>query len=513
MVDGMNRLYPWIALLASVASASAQSLNPESVARAAPGGSLPRSGVQVSALSPFPANCLSNQTGSVYQNSAVEPFVAVDPNRPEHLVGAWQQDRWSNGAATGVLAAVSMDRGRTWTTSFAHFSICTGGTYERASDPWVSIAPDGTVHQAALGVNGAGVLTSVLVSRSSDGGFTWSEPITVDVRPGDDKESITADPTDARYVYTIWDNTNGNSAPAWFSRSTDGGITWEPARIIYSPAVGGHANSHQIQVLQDGTLVDVFALTPPTVNGRSQLTSIAVMRSQDHGASWSAPAIVSTDGTIGTVDPKTQNDLRTGAGIPSASVDPVSGAVYIVWTDARFSGGLRDGVALSKSLDGGVTWSAPVQINQAPGVQAFTPTVAAGAGRVAVTYYDFRQDTNDPNVLMTTCWRVVSVNGGSSWTETQVAGPFDLLSAPLAGGAPFIGDYQGMAASGELFVAFYVAANSGNAMNPANVFASSLERAGDTRGNGRTEINLHPHPMRVGEKLPPEQARSKNLKQ
>jgi hypothetical protein len=117
--------------------------------------------VRVSPESPFAAGCAGVQTGTNSRNGPVEPFVAVDPNRPEHLVGAWQQDRWSNGGANGLLSAVSMDRGRTWTASFARFSICSGGEYQRASDPWVAIAPDGTAHQVALGVNSAGAPDAV----------------------------------------------------------------------------------------------------------------------------------------------------------------------------------------------------------------------------------------------------------------------------------------------------------------------------------------------------------------
>ena len=45
------------------------------------------------------------------------------------------------------------------------------------------------------------------VSRSRDGGVTWETPILVrqDADPMlNDKETIAADPTDARYVYAIW---------------------------------------------------------------------------------------------------------------------------------------------------------------------------------------------------------------------------------------------------------------------------------------------------------------------
>jgi hypothetical protein len=470
--------------------------------------------VQVSSQSPFSRGCNGAQTGMVYLNGPVEPHVAVDPGNPAHLVGVWQQDRWTNGGANGVLAAASMDGGRSWASSQPKFSMCAGGTYERASDPWVSIAPDGTVHFAALTLNGAGAVSAVEVSRSADGGLTWSDPITLDAPPaGSDKESITADPTDSRYVYAVWDQTNLNRrVPAWFARSVDGGASWEPARVIYDPGDLGYAEFQQIVVLPDGTLVDVFSLVFGAGSGHAPGHWIAVMRSTDHGVSWSAPILVSTNQFTGTVNAKTQKPIRVGDGIPSSAVDPVSGALHVVWPDARFSGGVRNGIALSRSVNGGLEWSPPVQVNQAPNVQAFTPSVAVGArGRVAVTYCDFRQDTNAIETLFANAWRVVSEDSGMTWRETPVAGPFDLLSAPTAGGEPFLGDYQGLTGSGDLFLAFFVAANSGDAANPSAVFASSLVRPADTRNNLRIEVNLRPRPVRPGDRPGPA-GRTQNLK-
>ena len=59
---------------------------------------------------------------SLYENAEVEPFLAVDPGNPAHLLGVWQQDRYSGGGAIGLLAQVSFDAGKTWTASSAPFS-------------------------------------------------------------------------------------------------------------------------------------------------------------------------------------------------------------------------------------------------------------------------------------------------------------------------------------------------------------------------------------------------------
>src|SRR5438309_161589 len=84
------------------------------------------------------------------------PFVAVNPTNPNNVIGAFQQDRWSNGGAHGLLTAYSNDGGTTWANSYPHFSNCAGGTstnggdYARSSDPWVSIGPDGRAYQVSL---------------------------------------------------------------------------------------------------------------------------------------------------------------------------------------------------------------------------------------------------------------------------------------------------------------------------------------------------------------------------
>jgi len=451
---------------------------------------------RVSPPSPWPATCNGTQSGTNYRNGVVEPFVAADPRNPNHLIGVWQQDRWTNGGSSGLMTGVTLDQGRTWTTTYARFSACTGGIYTRASDPWVAIAPDGTAHQIALGLKDNNATVAVLVSRSSDGGFTWSDPGTLVLDPstapaGSDKESITADPTDSHYVYAIWDKISNNSATLWFTRTTDGGGSWESSHSIYDPGVNGYATAPQIAVLPDGTLLAMIVLS----HGNS--TQVAVLRSADHGLSWSAPAAVAADDTVGTVDARTQKGLRTGAGIPSIAVDRASGAVYIVWSDARFSSFQRDGIALSRSTDGGVTWSAPVQVNRAPNVQAFTPAVAVGNdGTVAVTYFDFRKSVSTPGPLWTNYWRVTSTDGARTWREASLAGPFDMLSAPQAQ-APFLGDYQGLTAAGGIFVAFFAAANSGNALNPSDIFATSADRRIDMTSNLRTEINLRPHGVEI----------------
>src|SRR5205814_10161939 len=99
-------------------------------------------------------------------------------------------------------------------------------------------------------------------------------------------------------------------------------------------------------------------------------------------------------------DPDDGAAHRTGDINPEAAVDPNTGAIYVVWQDSRF--GPRSSIALSRSTDGGLTWTAPIKVNATPtniplgNQQAFTPMVSVrNDSTVAVSYFDFRDDTRD----------------------------------------------------------------------------------------------------------------------
>ncbi len=107
---------------------------------------------------------------------------------------------------------------------------------------------------------------------------------------------------------------------------------------------------------------------------------------------------------------------------------------------------------------------------------AFTPTVAvSAAGTVGVTYYDFRNPDGITTGQPTDYWFTSSTNGGASFGgETRITPQsFDMLNAPNAGGL-FLGDYQGLDASGTTFVPFFVQANSGNTSNRTDVFTTNV---------------------------------------
>jgi hypothetical protein len=444
---------------------------------------LPDPEVRVSTPSTFATGCTGTaSTGTTYVNAEVEPHVAVNPVNQNNLIAAWQQDRWSDGGASGTLGAVSMDGGSTWTVTMAPFSRCSGGNtvnggdYARATDPWVTFAANGTAYQMALSINGGtfapGSGTAMLVARSTNGGLNWSSLTPLIVSGStffNDKNTITADPLDANYVYAVWDRlASTGGGPLMFARTTDGGLTWEAARNIYDPGVNSQTIGGQIVVLPSGVLLAIFTQLDPV--GAITVANLNLIRSTDRGATWtSTPIRIADMRGIGARDPDTGTVIRDGAIIPQMAVAP-NGTAYTVWQDARFSNGARDGIALARSTDAGLTWSAPVQVNSVPAAVAFTPSIHVRAdGTIGVTYFDLRSNTSDPLTLPTEAILARSSNG-TTWRENSITGSFNLANAPALPGGLFLGDYMGLSSSNGFFVPVYVRTNATTA-NRTDVYA------------------------------------------
>ncbi len=465
---------------------------------------------RISRASPFNATCGGPAAGgTVFINAEVEPWVSANPENDGNLVAVWQQDRWSNGGAQGNLTGVSFDRGRSWSRPTPpRFSRCAGGEYDRASDPWVSFGGDGSAHQIALAISADQTISAILVSSSRDGGRTWGSVTTLQRDTSaalfNDKESITADPRNGRFVYAVWDRLQIEnpanplsrfSGDTLFARSTDSGRTWEPTRTILDFPDNSNIQTlgNQIVVLSDGTLVNVFDLID------RGLPLVAVQRSTNRGVTWSAPIIVdvlfssATQGQ-GVVDPRDGAPIRTGDLLVEAAADPrrKSDTVHIVWQDIRFTLAaplpiFNDQIVIASSSDGGETWSDPKRISSNKLTQAFTGSVDVDEdGNIGVTYYDFTDDDPAGIPLETDYWFTSSRDGGATFSARRqlTDGSFDMRTAPFANGF-FVGDYEGLTSAGGRFLPVFVTANSGNLANRTDVFSASVRASASAKSSRR----------------------------
>jgi hypothetical protein len=480
--------------------------------------------VQISGPSPFSgctADNVAGQPGTMYPNSEIEPWISANPADAQNLVAGWQQDRWSNGGSRGLVSAYSTDAGATWTSVVVPgISLCSGGVYARASDPWVSFAPeDDLVYFFSLVTdpdlpNGAFGANAMLVSRSLNGGQSWGSPITLIQDPVgqvlNDKNSLTADYTAPDLAYAVWDrlrdftipptanakpkplpkgavhanpgigdgvaaarqrrkqllelSAGGGSpagfptffeGPAYFSRTTNGGDTWESPKKIFDPGPNAQTINNIVTVQPDGDVYDFF--THIFFTGQVR---IGFVKSADKGITFGGEQLAQLIHSFGTVTPDTNEPVRDASILFDLAVDQHNGNLYLVWQDIRFAG--VEQIAFSMSANGGLTWSPPIPVNQTPVSpsnplrrQAFVPSIeVADNGRLVVTYYDFRNDVEGPAEL-TDHWAVfcnpttTNCRKANNWgNELRLTStPFNIAQAPVARGL-FLGDYMGLVAAG-----------------------------------------------------------------
>jgi hypothetical protein len=143
--------------------------------------------------------------------------------------------------------------------------------------------------------------------------------------------------------------------------------------------------------------------------------------------------------------------------LPSAAEDPLTGDLVVVWNDQLF--GDPDILAI-RSTDGGMTWSAPVRVNDDLGTDAqFFPWVDADeTGVFHAVWYDRRDNGFDIDVYYAS-----SMDGGASWTANVrvTAAAFTPVLPSEGGAADFLGDYNAVTAAEGFAYPFYQDARSG----------------------------------------------------
>src|SRR5271154_5803799 len=109
----------------------------------------------------------------------VEPHMLANGST---LVAAFQTGRIAPGGATDTGFSTSTDGGATWTQGFLP-GLTTGqgtGPYSAVSDPAVAFDAAHNVWMIASLPIADSQVPAVVVSRSTDGGLTWQNPVNVD---------------------------------------------------------------------------------------------------------------------------------------------------------------------------------------------------------------------------------------------------------------------------------------------------------------------------------------------
>src|SRR4051812_43860672 len=394
-------------------------------------------GALVAAAAPAVANVAVTQVSTdPFTDAQAQHRTEVEPDTfsfGNTIVSAFQVGRVFGGGASNIGFATSTNGGATWTQGFLPgITTNAGGPCGQASDAAVAFDARHNVWLiSTLGVNCPN--NPVFTSRSTNGGLTWSNPVTT-ATGANDKNWIVCDNFSASpffgNCYTEYDITSAGNALR-MRTSSNGGQTWGPAR-----ATGDNASGlgGQPIVRPNGTVL------VPYETGNQ----IRSFRSIDGGASWRATV------QVAAVSHHTDaGGLRAGF-LPSAEID-AAGTAYVAWSDCRFRSGCpANDIVLSKSTSE-TTWAAPTRVpidattstvdHFVPGI-GIDPSTSGSSARIGLPYYFSPVPTCPAATCQLSVGFISSTNGGTSWsTATQVAGPMNLSWIPNTSQGRMFGDY------------------------------------------------------------------------
>lgn len=414
---------------------------------------------------PASANVALTQVSSdPYTNTTSQHRTEVEPDTfasGNTIVSAFQVGRFYDGGASGAGFATSTDGGATWTHGFLPglTKFQGNGPYDRTSDESVAYdARHGTWMISSLAITDTGGVTgaAVVTSRSTDGGRTWTDPVTTATGGSLDKNWIACDngPSSPYYgnCYTEFDD-NGAGNAVKLATSSNGGVSW----TVHSTSATGLGG--QPVVRPNGTVL------VPYLSNSGQIRSF---RSTNGGSSWNATVLVAT-----AQDHTVAGNLRTET-LPSAEIDG-AGTAYVVWQDCRFqSGCAANDIVMSKSTSE-TTWGPVTRITSdggdhfIPGIGVDT-TTSGSTARLALTYYRYPAANCTASTCQLTVGYTSSANGGSTWsTPVQLAGPMNLSWIASTSQGVMVGDYISTSITGgRAWPAFEVAnAPSGGTFDEA----------------------------------------------
>ena len=240
--------------------------------------------------------------------------------------------------------------------------------------PKIAYGPDGVLH--AVYVVGKEVpgrrfpMSALRYVRSSDHGATWTAPVSVtDSTVFGSYNFHALHAASDGTIYVSWlDGREGKSA-TYMTRSTDGGRTWDRnARV--APGESCPCCRTAIATANDGTL---YLAWRAVLDGG--IRDVVVARSEDRGASFSAPVRVHADDW--------KFDACPHAG-PSLQVDD-AGRLHVAWWTGKEGSA---GVWYARSDDGARTFGPPVPLGVADFSKPAHAQLAVGSNGLVVAAWD-----------------------------------------------------------------------------------------------------------------------------
>jgi len=420
----------------------------------------------------------------------VEPTVAINPLDPNNIAVA-------SNDINGQSLRISTDGGATF--SAANFPSVP--LYTNAGDPSVAFDSQGRLfwtHLARRLRDPGRDNVDVFISRvdPATGAILAGYPVNVSASAGfparagshNHKEWIAVDrfegsPFQDR-IYVVWSDGRPPEGTAVTAFSSDQGVTWSTGLTPFTGA-GFFPFTHNA-VAANGDVYVAYndSLLPPL----GESGQVRVYRSTDGGVSYPQMSVAYAPGAADVSVNRAffprrlykNISLTGGSRQPWVLPDPMnSNNVYVVSSDdptnLDHGAGFDDmAVYIARSLNRGMSWSAPTQIDSGPGTShQFFPTAAIDGltGCIAVTWYDSRAElTNEGGNFLLDWYLTSSGDGGLTFGPefpiNDVAFDPDLGAPVVDPGSPptlFIGEYNGVAVDDRVARTVWTANNTDTA--------------------------------------------------
>jgi hypothetical protein len=382
---------------------------------AACGGGGGSSGVDELRVAPPDVLVSQDRNPIIARNS---PALAVNPTQRTNMVVVDRVDRPDYTAGVHV----TNNGGGNWQDIALKLPA---GNKGKLFAPAAAYDAHGMLYVSYVTLSGPGNSPdSFWVARSGDGGLNFDEPTKI-AGPHTFQTTLAADPKSGR-LFAAWLQSKPEATmcvlcfaqtglPIVVSRSDDGGRTWTaPAQVsdggrmrIGAPALAVDQDGNPSVLYFDygNDRLDWENLAG-TYDGKF---SLVVARSGDQGVRWEPGRVVDSD------------IVPIGRFLVYLPVSPgfaigKDGTMVAVWADGR--NGDAD-ILLRRSTDNGKTWGKLVRVNRGTngdGVPQDMPSVSISpGGRIDVVYYDRSSDKrgSTADVLLSS-----SSNSGTSFSKT-----------------------------------------------------------------------------------------------
>jgi hypothetical protein len=390
-----------------------------------------------------PGDADPNDGGGERQQN--EPAVAVDPTDPTHVVASWNEYCTSDMVGGFLGLGFSTDSGETWVNSltpgYPEDTSAEGrqspmfGKQAVGSDPLLAFNSDGDLYTAGLAFNEAKPQDSVIYvttwAGQPAGGLPYDYQRTAVVGKAGtpsiaagqftDKPMMEVDRTSSPYngnVYVCWSRfTGGGRTQIFFSRSTDGGVTFSKQISLSS---GKDVQGCDIAVEADGDVYVIWG-TRDTPSGNT-VEGVGFARSSNGGRTFSRAAQIGAfsryfpfdtiardcgDGDSACpsgfvfaripLEPRVTSDPSgqlPGVYVTYNAIDPTTVEDSNTSYDSAGPGSGRVGrgvVYVTRSTNNGQSWQAPVKVDNAGGSgHQFFPDIDALDGTLVAVWQDNR---------------------------------------------------------------------------------------------------------------------------